>query len=320
MAHQLDMSNSRANMAYVGERPWHGLGSELTAGASLDVWAKEAGMNYEILMSPVAYKDKEGKARSLPGKVVTYRSDTGVGMGVVSNNFQLVQPREVLSMFEDLAQLHGFTLETAGCLFGGRKYWALAKTPQNFSIGKKDAIRGHLMMSTACDGSMATIVKYVATRVVCANTISLALGENNPSGTIRTRHNQEFKADRVKEELGLYDAAWLKFKERALTFSKRKMDTKEATEYLVALMGDPSKPLEEQPHVDNMRTINTMFSTQDYIGHELSGDTLWGLVNCVSEWTDHRRARDQNRRLDYAYFGGGDTIKMRAMDVAEQFV
>jgi phage/plasmid-like protein (TIGR03299 family) len=318
MAHEITVVNGKASMAYVGETPWHGLGAKLTEGSSIDVWAREAGMQYEVLTAPIAY-DVNGKKHVYKDRVVSYRSDNGEGLGVVSRNFQMVQPKDCLAFFEDLATLHGFQLETAGVLFGGRKYWALAKTPKEFSVGKKDVIRGHLMMATACDGSMATIVKYVSTRVVCNNTIQIALGEGNPQGTIRVRHNQKFEAPDVKTELGLYDDAWLKFKEQVLRMAKRKMDSKATTDYLIALMGDPSKPIEEQPHVENMKTINDMFSTQNYIGHELSGNTLWGLVNCVSEWTDWSRARDQNRRLDYAYFGGGADLKVKAMEVAGQF-
>lgn len=319
MSHELDIRNGKAAMAYVGATPWHGLGQSLDAAASKDVWAREAGMAHEILTAPVFY-DVGGKKRSMPGKVVTYRSDDGAPMGVVSNNFKVVQPMEALDLMFDLAEVHGFKMETAGVLFNGRKYWALARTPEGFSIGKKDAVRSHLLMSTACDGSMATVVKYVATRVVCNNTVQVALGENNKDGTIRVRHNQEFKADKVKEELGLFQSAFSDFKELAIETSKRSMKRDEVVQYLVALMGDPSKPIEEQPHVDNMKTIADMFVQQDYIGHEMSGDSLWGLVNCVTEWVDHRRARDQSRRLDYAWFSGGMQLKMKAVDTAKLFL
>lgn len=318
MSHELHSVSGKTSMAYVGAVPWHGLGQSLTSGASIETWIKEAGMDYELLSSKVAYKTADNKTAIFPNRQVLFRSDDGAPLGLVGDTYKVVQPREVIEFFRSLADDHGFELETAGVLFGGKKYWALAKTPSAFKIGKKDEVKGHLMLATACDGSMSTIAKYVATRVVCNNTIQIALGEGGP--VVKTRHNAEFKADEVKTELGLFDAGWEKFKTQTLALSKRKMSQAEAVSYLIRLMGDESKPVEEQPHVDTMKVIADKFVTGNYIGHELSGDSAWGLVNCVTEYVDWQRGRGQDRRLEYAYFGGGMDLKMRAFEVAGSFI
>ena len=137
---------------------------------------------------------------------------------------------------------------------------------------------------------------------------------------VKTRHNAEFKADEVKAELGLFDAGWEKFKTQTLALAKRRMSQAEAVSYLIRLMGDESKPVEEQPHVDTMKVIADKFATGNYIGHELSGDSAWGLVNCVTEYVDHVRGRGQDRRLEYGWFGGGMDLKMRAFEVAGSFI
>lgn len=318
MAHELHSVAGKTSMAFVGAKPWHGLGQELTPGASIETWVREAGMEYELLSSKVAYKTADNKTAIFPNRQVLFRSDDGAPLGLVGDSYKVVQPREVIEFFRSLAEDHGFELETAGVLFGGKKYWALARTPNNFTVGKKDAIKGHLMLATACDGSMSTIAKYVATRVVCNNTIQVAMGENGPVG--KTRHNAEFKADDVKAELGLFDAGWENFKAQTLALAKRKMSQAEAVSYLIKLMGDEAKPVEEQPHADTMKIIAEKFVTGNYIGHELSGDSAWGLVNCVTEYVDHTRGRGQDRRLEYAYFGGGMELKMKAFEVAGSFV
>lgn len=318
MSHELHSVSGKTSMAYVGAVPWHGLGQSLTSGASIETWIKEAGMDYELLSSKVAYKTADNKTAIFPNRQVLFRSDDGAPLGLVGDTYKVVQPREVIEFFRSLADDHGFELETAGVLFGGKKYWALAKTPSTFKVGKKDEIKGHLMLATACDGSMSTIAKYVATRVVCNNTIQIALGEGGP--VVKTRHNAEFKADEVKAELGLFDAGWEKFKTQTLALAKRRMSQAEAVSYLIRLMGDESKPVEEQPHVDTMKVIADKFATGNYIGHELSGDSAWGLVNCVTEFVDHTRGRGQDRRLEYGWFGGGMDLKMRAFEVAGSFI
>lgn len=318
MSHELHAVAGKTSMAYVGAKPWHGLGQELTAGASIETWTKEAGMDYELLSSKVAYKTADNKTAIFPNRQVLFRSDDGAPLGLVGDGYKVVQPREVIEFFRSLAEDHGFELETAGVLFGGKKYWALARTPNNFKIGKKDEVKGHLMLATACDGSMSSIAKYVATRVVCNNTIQVALGEGG--AVVRTRHNTEFKADDVKSELGLFDAGWEKFKTQTLALSKRKMSQAEAVSYLIKLMGDETKAVEEQPHADTMKIIAEKFVTGNYIGHDLSGDSAWGLVNCVTEYVDHNRGRGQDRRLEYGWFGGGMDLKMKAFEVAGSFI
>lgn len=275
-------------------------------------------MDYELLSSKVVYKTADNKTAIFPNRQVLFRSDDGRPLGLVGDSYKVVQPREVIEFFRTLAEDHGFELETAGVLFGGCKYWALANTKNSFNVGKKDQVKGHLMLATSCDGSMSTVAKYVATRVVCNNTIQIALGEGGP--VVRTRHNAEFKADAVKTELGLFDAGWEKFKMQTLALAKRKMSQAEAVSYLIKLMGDESKAVEEQPHADTMKIIAEKFITGNYIGHELSGDSAWGLVNCTTEYVDHNRGRGQDRRLEYAYFGGGMELKMKAFEVAGSFI
>ena len=317
MAHELHSVAGKTSMAYVGAKPWHGLGQELTAGASIETWIKEAGMNYEVLHNPVQYSD--GKlARVFPGRRILYRSDSGDALGFVSNSYHVVQPREVMEFFRDLAEDHGFTLETAGVLFEGKKYWALARVPQELQMGR-DKVRAHLMLATACDGSMSTIAKYVATRVVCNNTIQMAMGEKGV-GVSRTKHNTAFKASSVKEEMEVFGAAWNETQTLIKALNKRVVKDTEAVKYLIKVLGNPDVALEEQSNAPTIAQVLGRFTQQNYIGHELSGHTAWGLVNCVTEHVDHVRGRSADRRLDHAWFGGGADLKMKALEEARVLI
>jgi phage/plasmid-like protein (TIGR03299 family) len=305
-------------MAYVGETPWHGLGQQLTAGASIETWIKEAGMDYEVLEAPVRFT--AGSTECIfPGRKALYRSDDQTPLGLVGDRYNIVQPREVVEFFRDLAEDHGFELETAGVLFNGKKYWALAKTPLELTVGKKDLVKAHMLMATSCDGSMSTVNKYVATRVVCNNTIQMALGESGAES--KTRHNAKFKADDVKSEMALVGQAWDDFRVNAKALGSRKMNQQDIVSFLIKLYGDAEKPIEEQTaNSDTMKRIATKFVTRDYIGADLSVDTAWGLVNCVTEFIDHDRGNSQDRRLEYAFFGGGADLKVQALKVALEFV
>jgi len=175
MAHELaTFIDGRARMAYVGDTPWHGLGQALTPNAPLETWATEAGMNFTIGGSPVLYQRADKTLAEQGSKQVLYREDTGEALGVVGNKYKVVQPIEVLEFFRDLVAEQGFQLETAGVLFNGAKYWAMARTGQEFKIGKNDVLKDYLMLATACDGTLRTTARRTSVRVVCNNTLTLS--------------------------------------------------------------------------------------------------------------------------------------------------
>ena len=132
MAHQIEQ------MAYVGATPWHGLGNQLTQKQPLEIWQREAGMDWQILESPVHFKSDAighlGTIHSFPEQKVLFRSDTKAPLSVVSQRYHTVQPREVLEFYRDLTEVSGYELETAGVLKGGRKFTALARTGQGAAL------------------------------------------------------------------------------------------------------------------------------------------------------------------------------------------
>ena len=122
MAHLIE------NMAYVGETPWHGLGNQLPKNQPIEVWAREAGMDWRIESSDVSYMASNEKGQSLimpfDSNKVLYRSDNLEPLSVVSQRYQEVQPREILEFYRDLTEQSHIELGTAGVLKGGRKMWA----------------------------------------------------------------------------------------------------------------------------------------------------------------------------------------------------
>lgn len=145
-------------MAYVGATPWHGLGSRLSEKQPLEIWQREAGMDWKIQESPVHFKADStgplGTIHSFPEQKVLYRSDTKAPLSVVSNRYQIVQPREVLEFYRDLTEASGYELETARVLKGGRKFWALARTGQTAELKGHDQVNGYLLLATSCDGTL----------------------------------------------------------------------------------------------------------------------------------------------------------------------
>ncbi len=311
MAHHVE------SMAYVQETPWHGLGNQLSENQPVEVWLKEAGMDWEIKESPVQYQaDDQDTLCSNPDAKVLYRSDNLKPLSVVSPRYKVVQPQEVLEFYRDLVSVEGFELETAGVLKGGRKFWALAKTGQEMLLKGKDLVKGYLLLATACDGTLATTAQFTSVRVVCNNTLQLATG--TLKGSIKVPHSTTFNATFVKKELGLGKTAWNQFMDSVQILANRKVHRIEAIDYLVDVLGDPELPLIEQPNKKTLGTVFALFNG-DGVGSGMASasGTGWGLVNAVTEYVDHqRRARSEDHRLDSAWFGEGAAIKQKALERA----
>jgi phage/plasmid-like protein (TIGR03299 family) len=181
------------SMAYVGATPWHGLGHRLTPDQPLEVWAQQAGMDWRIETADVRFiadrsPSYSGLLRAYPGQKVLYRSDTKAPLSVVSGRYKVVQPAEILEFYRDLTEVGGYELETAGVLKDGKKLWALARTGQTLTLKGRDAINGYLLLATACDGTLATTAQFTSVRVVCNNTLAIAIGDSaRHSGSMMMR-------------------------------------------------------------------------------------------------------------------------------------
>jgi len=309
------MAHLVETMAYVNATPWHGLGNPLTENQPLEIWLREAGMAWDILDNPVLYRSPEG-LQSFTDNKVLFRSDTLAPLSVVSQRYQVVQPREVLEFYRDLVELGGFQLETAGVLKGGKKLWALARTGQDALLRGNDQVKAYLLLATACDGTLATTAQFTSVRVVCNNTLQMAT--ENGSGAIKVPHSTKFDPAKVKQQLGLGVSTWQHFIADMRRLSERPVNPFEARRYMVEVLGDPALHFHEQPNIKVLNHVFGLYAGQG-MGSNLASanDTAWGLVNAVTQFVDHeRRARSPDNRLDSAWFGIGSLIKQKALDEA----
>ncbi len=339
MAHQLEQ------MAYVGETPWHGLGNQLSPNQPLELWAQQAGMDWRIESSNVSYmaKNERGQSIIMPFEEqrVLYRSDTHAPLSVVSQRYQEVQPKEILEFYRDLTEQSGFELETAGVLKGGKKFWALARTGQSTALKGKDVSNGYILLASACDGTLATTAQFTSIRVVCNNTLAIALkGATASLGVVKVPHSTKFDAEKVKQQLGISVRAWDEHMYEMKQLSQRKVSQQEAKAYFDAVFNNsamsindpeeniiqfyrqvasnPSQQNKTEPNGRAMTKALDMFNGQGR-GADLSSakGTAYGLLCSITEFVDHeRRAMSTDHRLDSAWFGAGAGLKQRGLEQA----
>ena len=240
MAHEIyTASNGQASMAFVAQTPWHHLGQQLTEGAPITIWTKEAGFDWEALAATPTFTRADGSIGEFGDKAVIYRSDTGAPLSVMGDRYKIVQPREVLGFFDSLIKDQGFQLHTAGVLCGGNKLWALAKNGHGGEVVKGDKVRQFLMLSTSLDGSSPTTAAFTEVRIVCANTLRMAMGKLDKKNTVRVSHRSVFDADHVKAQLGLAGDMWQHFMQSAQALADKPCNLEEAREILRGIFGQP---------------------------------------------------------------------------------
>jgi phage/plasmid-like protein (TIGR03299 family) len=259
----------------------------------------------------------------MDGKFVLARSDTHEALSIVSGDYQIVQPREVLEFYRDLMHSYGYELETAGGLDHGRKVWALARTGVTEAAAgcEKDEISAYVLLATSCDKTLATTVAFTSIRVVCKNTLIIATEEirRERRPEVKVPHNLFFDAPQVKQELGLVDPARNDFLEKVGKMADHRMTTEDARSFFASLfIQKTNKPLSRTAERE-CQTISSLFESAP--GQELvtAKGTLWGVVNAVTYYTDHVFSGAEER-LDAAWFGAGRALKEKAWTEASALV
>lgn len=310
-----------AEMAYVGEKPWHGLGQELVAGADIETWKQAAGMDWRIQRGVVRYatsREADLGLMEMPDQHVLFRSDNRAPLGIVSPKYKVVQPGEVLEFFRDLTDANGYTLNTAGTLFDGRRFWALASIGEEACVVGEDKIGGFLLLSSSCDGTLATTARFTTIRVVCNNTLSMAL-QGKAKREVVVRHTSKFDAEKIKQELGLARDNFGEFMKAARQLSSVRMTNDRASEFIGSLLAETKTVLGEDVRKSKQyQKIMDLFKGSAMGGTLVSSEgSAWGLVNAVTEFVDHHaRAKTDAHRLASAWFGRGDDLKTEALERA----
>jgi phage/plasmid-like protein (TIGR03299 family) len=312
------MAHLVERMAYVGEVPWHGLGSKLEPGSSIDVWCKAAGLDWTVDERNVFGSERsEGGYKSyypIDGYKLLRRSDNGYPLGIVSDQYKVVQPPAVLDFFKGLAEAGQIRIETAGSLRLGKRIWALADTHQTSDFGGGDVLKRYVLLATGFTGDFATVAMHTAVRVVCNNTMQIALAGNVERVSIP--HNIKFDPKTVRSLLGL-ETSTVEFDRNVRQLISRNVSTDESLDFFAGVYYDRSFSdvgNREQNKIAHLNLIRNAAPGQET---ETARGTAWGLVNAVTHYEDFSRPeRGKGGRLLSAWFGEGRRIKKRAWEEA----
>lgn len=325
MAHQLDFTGNRANIAFIGSRRdvWHRLGTEMQAGQSIEAWSKAAGLDWHARKVP-SYADVSTNGtpdfQLVPGWNHIVRSDNNAPLGYVSEaGYKLVQPAEVLDWFQRyIAVDDRFELDVAGSLRGGGRIWATARYNGEISVGG-DAHRARVLMCTGFDGTLATTNSMTMTRVVCNNTLTAALCDKR--ALIKTSHAARFDAAAVGRELSGLAQSVETFKAIGDAMAAVELsvdDTRKLFKKILAI------PFDAKPDEVSTRKMNQFHALSGAYSQTVAEGTergkVWTALNAVTRYVDHERSSrngdsEESGRFDSAQFGSGANLKAIAWNM-----
>ena len=289
------MSTNVETMFYVREKPWHGLGMEVSeAPASLGALVY-AGLDWRVEQKEVYTED----GTPIPGYKVNVRSTDHAALGIVSDRYKVVQNEDAFQFTDDLLG-EGVTYETAGALQGGRKVWLLARMPQRYVIAG-DEITPYMVFMNSHDGSSGVKVAMTPIRVVCQNTLNLALDSAKRIWAAKHTENILNRIHEARETLLLAEAYMGELGRGIDELSRIKLSDRKAME----LMQEFFPVTEEMNGVqkkNNLRLLNDMkrryFDAPDLSYVSRNG---YRFVNAVSDFATHadplRKTRNYNENL-----------------------
>ncbi|MBM4287815.1 MAG: DUF945 domain-containing protein [Deltaproteobacteria bacterium] len=327
MAHELNIENGKASMMYVGQKPWHGLGTELDKPATAAEAIKAAQLDWEVVKQPL-FAIGGSIALSVPDKFAVVpqykwgKADCPV-FGIVGEDYTPLQNREAFAFFDDIVGQGEAIYHTAGALGKGERVWILAKLPDDIQVVGGDIAEKFLLLSNSHDGESSVQVKFTPIRVVCQNTLTMALSHGP---TIRVVHGRDMH-ERLKyaeKALGLIKSRFEDIEKSFKGMATVKMTKERVAEYVNLVFPNP-------PDLDNEKArkraerdrAQAWHFFEKGRGNQEKGvkETLWAAYNGVTEYVDHYRIKSGGeRRLQSIWFGNGYHIKARAFKIAEDHI
>jgi phage/plasmid-like protein (TIGR03299 family) len=295
---------------------WHGLGNVVQGALSTGEAIAAAGLDWNVEECPLLIPGEHGPVEVPEHKALLRSTDRRV-LGVVGKAYVPLQNRQAFAFFDGFVQSGEATLESAGALKHGRRVWILARinTPPA-EIVPGDRVETFLLLSNAHDGSLAIGVNYTPIRVVCNNTLSMALGKAEAARAIirikHTAHSREaLEIVRESVELAARSFAFTVTQYRKL--ARADMGVSGFERYVRQVFDIPEIETELPRAWDEL-----LERFEVGRGVEVPGvrGTAWGAYNAVTEWVQHVRGRNAESRLDAAWFGEGRRIRDKALEGA----
>ena len=329
MAHQIETHENQAAAIFARQDAWHRLGTTVA-----DSFTAEDAMTighlggWNVRKTPLATTDitDDGVTTiEVPDRFATVRTNPFTGaseaLGVVGNHYTPIQNEDHAEFLNALVDESGAHFETAGSLRGGREVFVTMKMPDHIMIGDCDPVDQYIAAVNSHDGTSSFRIMVTPVRVVCANTLAVALRSNKGVLSIRHTRNATQAIGEARRALDLSFAYLEDFQAEAERMIQTSLTKAQFSKIITAEFGaeaDASKAVQTRRGnvVEQMMTLFAEAGTQKGVRN-----TRWAGYNAITEYADHfqpvfaKGGNEAEMRAQRVILGAGDDIKQRAYEL-----
>lgn len=317
MPADISKASGAPEIAYVGDKPWHGLGTKIEKDATMEEVIEAAGLGWTVGIRPVFQRLQDNKMREVEEAQLIIREDTQDVLGVTGRRFKPLQNVEAFAAMDKHIKGLKARYDVAGALGKGENVWALAYLGK-FAVGKDDEIIKYLLLANSHDGKHSLRILITTIRVVCANTMVAALDAATGrgfSGVHSSLLNGKLDASisGVLEVEGIYrdlEAAY----GRMLTYRMSKEQTEQYFRKVFKIAAGDAQDKDKPSRV--LADLNERLGSKENTLGGMAG-TLWATYNSATEFCDHGGRRTPlDTRAHSLLFGPAAGTKQRAFEEA----
>ena len=312
------MSHEIETMMYAGAVPWHGLGKKVAGLQMAEEAIAAAGLDWEVETVSIFTKD-DGNFRKAPDLVAIRRVKDRRVYGIATDKYQPIQNREAFQFFDGVVGSKKAVYETAGSLRFGQRIWILANLKGTVDV-KGDEVKRYLTLMNSHDGTLALQMFFTPIRVVCMNTLRMALAQAKQSFYCRHTAGAMDRVREAQEILGLATVFYKDWLGEARHLATLMLPAPKMPLLLKAAFNQPDSIRMEDvynPTKIQMDKVKELVEVdRKEFPKELHG-TAWEAYNAVAKYTDYYReykSEAKDARLRGVWFGTGSEIKKRAWD------
>lgn len=315
MSHELEFVNGKAQMAYAGDVPWHGLGVKVSNDLTPEQMMDAAGLNWKVEAIPALATLPNGEVIETGHSALVRDFDSKV-LDVITNDWHPTQNSEAFEFFNDFVAAGDMEMHTAGSLKDGTIVWALAKVNESFEIcGGRDKVDAFLHFTNPHMYGRSIDVRFTPIRVVCNNTLTLSL-RSESKNKVKVSHRRQFDGDEVKEALGIAKHKLAKYKEMAQYLSEKRYNDESIVDYFARVFPVLTQKDVARKELSKSADLALNQYLNDQPGAEFGEGSFWQAFNTVTYMTDHIIGRSVDSRLTSAWYGANKNLKTKALELA----
>jgi phage/plasmid-like protein (TIGR03299 family) len=334
MAHLLSKKkNGDYSFASHGLPAWHGLGKVVENAMTFAEVIELADLGYTVEKRPIYYQryqghsDPTGTLEEIPGTFATVRTDNNDHLGVVKSRYEIVQNMDCFGFFDEIIDRGEAIYETAGSILDGARMFVAAKLPNDILV-KGEPVEKYCLLTNSHDGSSGVVIMFTNIRVVCNNTLQVALG-NMTADRFSVPHVLGAK-NRLKmahDFLGVSSAYMTEVGQCFGQMADARIDRDAEKQFFFDVMDNKVLVEGEDQKGHSARLKNVVDVLMDFsISHETQQSdaargTVWGAYNAVSGYFNYCKGFDspEQKFVSLTYNGGNRTIR-KAFTKAMQLV